>query len=76
MLPCTRKDYLHLKLYLGHDLWVWVLDGICPLYSDHITPDLHLAAHQTAASLSRRLVVFILQEAKATVLLLVIRLVI
>lgn len=62
--------------YLGHDLWVWVLDGISPLHSDHISPHFHLAAHQPAAGLSCRLVVFIFQEAKASIFLLVVWLVV
>lgn len=65
-----------LVLYLGHDLRIWVLDGISPLHGDHIAPHLHLAAHQPAACLSCRLVVFILQEAKASILLLVVWLVV
>lgn len=56
---------------LGHDLWVWVLEGIGPLHSDQVAPDLHLAAHQPAAGLSCCFVIFILQKAKAPVLLFV-----
>lgn len=62
--------------YLGHDLWVWVLNGISPLHGDHVSPHLHLAAHQPAAGLSCRFVVFILQEAKAPILFLVVWLVV
>ena len=62
--------------YLGHDLRVRVLDGVGPLHGDHIPPHLHLAAHQPAAGLSCRLVVFVLQEAEAPVLLLVVWLVV
>lgn len=62
--------------YLGHDFGVGVLDGVGPLHGDHVSPDLHLAAHQAASGLSCRFVVFVLQEAKATVLFLVVRLVV
>lgn len=72
MLPTTAGPVP----YLGHDLWVWVLNGVCPLHGDHISPHLHLSAHQSAAGLSSRLVVFILEEAKAPILLLVVWLVV
>lgn len=72
MLPMTSGPVP----YLGHDLWVWVLNGVSPLHRDHIAPHLHLAAHQSAAGLSCCLVVFILEEAKASILLLVVRLVV
>lgn len=62
--------------HLGHDLWVWVLDWISPLHSDNIAPHLHFATHQATTGLSCCLVVFILQKAKATVLLLVVWLVV
>lgn len=62
--------------HLGHDLWVRVLNGVSPLHSDHISPHFHLATHQPATGLSCRFVVFILQEAKAPVLFLVIWLVV
>lgn len=62
--------------YLGHDLWVWVLNGIGPLHSDHISPHLNLATHQSAAGLGCCFVVFILQEAKAPIFLFVIWLVV
>lgn len=62
--------------YLGHDLGVRVLDGVGPLHGHHVPPYLHLAAHQAAAGLSCRFVVFVLQEAKATVLFLIVRLVV
>lgn len=31
--------------YLGHDLWVWVLNGISPLHCDQISPNFDLATH-------------------------------
>lgn len=56
---------------LSHDLWVRVLEGISPFHGDQVSPDLYLAAHQPAAGLSCRFVIFILQEAKSPVLLFV-----
>lgn len=77
MATTARKLSSHKQVnYLGHDFWVWVLNGVGPLHSDHISPHLHLAAHQAAAGLSCRFVIFVLQEAKATVLFLVVRLVV
>lgn len=58
--------------HLGHDLWVGVLDGVGPLHRHQAVPHLHLAAHEAAARLSGRLVVLVLQEAEASVLLLVV----
>lgn len=62
--------------HLGHDLRVGILDGVGPLHRHHVAPHLHLAAHQPAASLSGCLVVFVLEEAEASVLLLVVGLVV
>lgn len=61
---------------LGHDLGVWLSNRVGPLHSDRVPPHLHFAAHQAAASLRCRLVIFVLQETEAAVLLLVIRLVV
>jgi len=64
------------EAHLGHDLGVGVLDGVGPLHRHQVAPHLHLAAHQPAAGLRGRLVVLVLQEAKAPVLLLVVGLVV
>lgn len=60
--------------HLGHDLRVGVLDGVGPLHRHQAVPHLHLPAHQPAAGLSGCFVVFVLQEAETSVLLLVVRL--
>lgn len=62
--------------HLGHDLWIRLSHGVGPLHSDRVPPHLHLAAHEAASGLRGRLVVLVLQEAEASVLLLVIRLVV
>lgn len=60
--------------HLGHDLRIGVFHGVGPLHGHHVAPDLDLPAHEPAAGLSGRLVVFVLQEAEASVLALVLRL--
>lgn len=57
---------------LSHDLWVRVLDRVSPLHSHYVAPDLDLAAHEAPPGLRCCLVVLVLQEAEASVLLLVI----
>lgn len=73
MHECVRKNLLG---YLCHDLWVWVLNGVSPFHSHHISPYLHLAAHQPASCLCGRFVILILQKAEASIFFLVIRLMI
>lgn len=60
--------------HLSHDLWVRVFHGVSPLHRHHVAPHFDLAAHEPAASLSSRFVVFVLEEAEASVLTLVLRL--
>lgn len=62
--------------HIGHDIRVALSDRVGPLHSDRVPPHHHLATHETAAGLGRRLVVLVLQETEATVLLLVVRLVV
>lgn len=71
---CNRHDQADSDTHLGHDLWIGVFHGVGPLYGHHVAPDFDLPAHQPAASLSGCFVVFILQEAEASVLALVLRL--
>lgn len=66
--------FLKSEAHLSHDLRVRILDGVGPLHRHQDAPDLDLPAHQPAPRLSGGFMVFKLQEAKASVLLLVIRL--